>query len=849
MRAVVFFIASLATFFIHAQTASKPFFYAVRSYEKAMDITFSFDAELMLMVDEEAVFTTNDLSKFISEIEDRFPLEVEQIDEEYFTISAVETTYKIDVRDSLDNSAITESFGVQVVINDAPIRTTFENGAWQFNYKPDQRDNIKVFSQGYKPTPIAVKDLFNQKSLQVGLGLPTRRLNTVVVEDYLTKGINMMPSRQQIQIDVNDLPLLPGETDGDIFTSIAALPGITNPDGRAGNLLIRGSETDQTLILFDNIPIYHRGHYYGTISPYNPKIVDDVEVYRSGFHPRLGDRVGGAIVVNSDEAMGSSKYGLGANTLFGMGYGKFRLSDKLSGTLSIRNSYPRSFKSPKLEAISESVFAGTSLIGQGGLLTERVEVFFSDYNGKLSYQLNENNRLGISAIHTFSDVNFMPVTPPDVPGRSNENRYENTGANLSWEAEWGQGWSSEVNTTYSRYDFEFTVNTLAPDIDPFQSDNSIDDINVVQEFSKENEYSNLQFGVDYKWQTVSTNYQNQLRDSSTFIYQKEVSSSTISPFANVEFYGWQKVFLQLGFRSTYYSKLDDYSISPRILINYDLTNWATLKGSHGWYNQFLSQVKNLEYSSGGFDNELWVLADNESGFIMRGTQSMFGGVISVNDWIFDVETFHKTANDITIYEDRVLNPERDFYTMDQQTYGVDILLKKQVSEATSLWAGYSYHDSKITIDTTDQITYKSKYVQPHVLYLGGAYKKNRWKLSAGWRYASGLNAYSLDIAFAESIFRAGPPPGALPPPPGVPPPPNPFADVPDRYPSVHSLDLSASYKIPQTDERKWSASFGISIVNALNQDNLTDRVFRSRQGFVDREAIGFAPNLMVIVEW
>ncbi|MEQ9466167.1 MAG: TonB-dependent receptor plug domain-containing protein [Ekhidna sp.] len=849
MRALVTFLTLLASLSVAAQSASKSFFDAVKEYEKALDITFSYDAELMQLMDEESVFTTDDLSKFVTEVETRFPLDIDQIDDKYYTISVTEVVYNLAVRDSVDGATITESFGVQVVVNDAPIPTTFNDGVWEFSYKPDHRDQVSVFSQGYKPTVLEVKHLFNRKSLEVGLGLPTRRLSTVVVEDYLTKGINLMPSRQQIQIDVNDLPLLPGETDGDIFTSIAALPGITSPDGRAGNLLIRGSETDQTLILFDNIPVYHRGHYYGTISPYNPKIVDDVEVYRSGFHPRLGDRVGGAIVINSDQAGETSNFGLGANSLFGMGYGKFRISDKLSGTLSARNSYSRKFKSPKLEAISESVFDGTSLIGPGGFLTDRVEVLFNDYNGKLFYQMNEKNSIGLSALHTFSDITFMPVTPANVPGRSNDNRYENSGVSLSWKSQLGNGWGSGLTTTFSSYDFEFTINTLASGIPSNRSNNGIEDFNVIQEFSKENKYANLQFGIDYKWQNVSADYRNETPTAELFEFEKSVSSNTLAPFANYEYYGWQRWYLQAGFRSAYYSALDDFSISPRVLINYDLTDWATLKASYGWYNQFLSQVKNLEYSSGGFDNELWTLADDDSGYIIRGTQSMFGAVINTNNWIFDIEGFHKTANDITIYEDRILRPGSDFYTMDQVTYGLDILLKKQLSEATSIWTGYSYHDSKITIDTTDQVSYKSKYVQPHVWYVGGAFKKNRWKLSAGWRYASGLNAYSLDIAFAESIFKAGPPPDAPPPPPGAPPPRNPFEDLPNRYPSVHSLDLSASYKIPQTDQRKWSASFGVSLVNALNQTNLTDRVYRSRDGFVDRDAVGFAPNLMVIVEW
>lgn len=849
MRPLLILTIHLVSLSICAQvdTRKNSLLAALNSYEESLSITFSYDAEVLNLIDDNLSFEANDFNSFKSQVESFLSLKIVKIEEKYFTISTTETSFRLTVRDSIDDSEIPEELGVQVLINRTPIEVQFENGEWLFQYTPDISHNVEVYSDGYVPTIIPFESLIQRKNISVALGLRTKYLNPVIIEDYLTKGINLSPSNQQIKINVDDLPLLPGETDGDIFSSIAALPGITTPDGRAGNLFIRGSETDQSLVLFDNIPIYHRGHYYGTISPYNPKIVKNVEVYRSGFHPRYGDRVGGAIMINSDESQNASTFGVGANTLFGMAYGKFNLSKKLSGSFSIRNSYPRTFKSPKLEAISESVFDATSLVAMQGFLTKRVEVNFNDYNAKLAYQINDRNSLRISAIHTVSDINFSPVTPDNVPQRLNDNNYTNSGINLLWESDLGDGWNTSFSSTYSKYDFQFTINTLAPNIEPLLSDNGIVDLNLVQEFSKKSSNSNLQFGLDYKLQKTSTDYRNQLQDSSIYVFQKEVTASTIAPFANFEFYGWEKWFVQLGFRSSYYSELNDFSISPRVLLNYDLSEQVILKGAHGWYNQFLSQVKNLEYTNGGFDNELWVLADNETGFIIRGTQSMLGGTMNINNWIFDVEGFFKTANNITIYEELRLNPEKDFYTMDQETYGLDILLKKQVSEELSLWTGYSYHDSKITIDTTDEISYKSKFVQPHVWYTGGAFKKNRWKISLGWRYSSGLHAFSLDIATAESVFIRGP--QSLPPLNGAPPPQNPFDELPERYPNVHSLDISASYKIPKTDQRKWSASLGLSLINTLNQSNLTDRVYRSREGFVDREAIGFAPNLMVIFEW
>ncbi|KAJ1444076.1 hypothetical protein B484DRAFT_426406 [Ochromonadaceae sp. CCMP2298] len=612
MRVLVVFTIHLIAFSVCAQSAKNvSLTEALSSYEESLDITFSYDAELLSIVDEKLLFEASDFNSFKQQLETNLPLKMVQIDDKYYTISSVETVYSLSVADSIDDTPILQEVGVQVLVNRAPIETIFENGKWVFNYKPDAASIVEVYSDGYVLSAISLGDLMNKKHLRVSLDLRTKYLNTVVIEDYITKGINLSPSEQHIKINVGDLPLLPGETDGDIFASIAALPGITIPDGRAGNLFIRGSETDQSLILFDNIPVYHRGHYYGTISPYNPKVVKNVEVYRSGFHPRLGDRVGGAIVINSDQPNETedSQFGIGANTLFGTAYGKASL------------------------------------------------------------------------------------------------------------------------------------------------------------------------------------------------------------------------------------------VMPRLLVNYDATKWMTLKGSTGLYNQYLSQVKNLEFGGGGFDNGLWSLADDESGFVISGTQSTLGAVMNFDQWVVDIEAFNKTANNITVYEERIINPNSIYFTMDQQTQGIDLLLKREISSEASVWMGYSYHNSKITLDTTDQVTYLSKYVQPHVWYVGGSYSKNRWKLSAGWKYSSGLNAKSLDIIYARVIYErmAARNPEM--------PPPNPFLGLENRYPNVYQLDTSASYSIPKSHERKWNASIGLSLINVLDQENLTDRAFRGQDGFVDRAAIGFAPNLMLLVEW
>lgn len=823
---------------------------ALEYYEKEQSVQFSFDAELLALISDEQKFTTSNIDDFIKQVSEAFPISIKAVDDKYFTISTVESTFTVNVFDAEDGLSLPPEMGVTILVNGTPINARYSENGWTFQYKPSLNDEVQVYSPGFDPQVLSTTELLNNRSFNKSMEISVVHLSTITVEDYLTKGINVDPSKQSITVKVSDLPLLPGETDGDIFASIAALPGVTTPDGRAGNLFIRGSETDQTLILFDNIPIYHRGHYFGTISPYNPKVINNVEVYRSGFHPRLGDRVGGAILINSGQsATDPDKIGIGANTLFGMGYAQGTTkNNKLGMSFGARRSYPSSFQSPKLEAISKSVFAATGLVNPEGELITDVNIIFEDYNGKLAWKPNNKNLLSVSAIHTKTDVAYTarPQENNQVIAIPEDVIFSNTGANTEWIWDLSENWRSQLSATFSKYAYE-KYSDSPVGMPPSESINEIIDNNIRQEFGYQNQSLSFQVGIDYKWQEVKIDYQGILRsDNSPYAFKNNTHATSVSPFANWEYFGWKRWYMQLGMRATYYDRLNDFRVAPRLLVNYELTDWMTLKASTGLYNQYLSQVKNLEFSSGGFDNELWTLADEKRGNIIYGRQSMGGFIVHSKQWILDVEYYNKSANNLTVYENRTFDPASIYFTMDQVAFGIDVLLKNQLNENTSLWIGYSFNDSEIKLDTTDQVTYQSKYVQPSVWYIGSSYYKNRWKLSGAYKFGSGLNAQSLDIIYAKVLRERA---VANRPPDAPPPPPDPFADLPERYPNVHMIDVSASYKIPQTDQRKWSASFGLSLLNVFNQKNLTDRVFRGQQGFQDRYAVGFAPNLMVIFEW
>lgn len=855
MRLYLLMLATLWASMTVAQTSLSE---ALNHYEQTDSIKFSFDADVFGVV-KQSSFDTIDINHFFNQIETLLPFAVEPVSEKYFVIKVVESEFVVTALDSMDMREIPAELGVTALINGEVSPTRFSDGKWTFNYKPIAGDSVQLYVPGFKRQDIPFADFVNQKQLIVSFGPEITELPEMVIEEYITKGINLDPSSQSVKIDVGDLPLLPGETDGDIFASITALPGVTNPDGRAGNLFIRGSDPDQTLILFDNIPVYHKGHYFGTISPYNPKVIDNVEVYRGGYHPRFGDRVGGAIVIESEES-GYSRpgAGVGVNTLFGMAYGKVPLIDKKLGlTVGARHSYPSSINSPKHDAITKAVFSGTPLIDSTGRASESIAVVFEDYFSKVTFKPNEQNTLSISGIYTYSDVYYTTEPGGQVNnGNKVDNQFSNLGFNAKWESNLGNKWRSVTLATISDYKYSYNSRVISmPQRPTILAINRLKDFNVRQEIAKDWKFVSWQSGLDYKWQDV---YFRSLRvNDSTGVndFEQADQAHAFSPYMSLDYFKFQKWFLQVGVRGTYFSLDERLRWAPRALVNFDATNWLTFKGSTGIYYQYLSQVKNLEFSGGGFDNELWTLANGTQGNVIKGTQTMIGGVLHSNGWIVEVELYRKSAEDITVYEERNLQDLERFFTMDQISSGVDFMVKKSFDDKASVWLGYSYNDSEITLDTTtDNSTYKSKYVQPHVAYIGGAYKTGNWKVSAAWKKSSGLNAQSLDVIYAENIFLrngANRPPreGGMPPTGGGPPPRpnNPFAGRGERYGSIETLDISASYTLPRTADRPWSASLGLSLINVLDEKNLVDEVYRT--AFAQRYSVGFAPNLMLVVEF
>lgn len=853
MRVLLTALCCLSFWAASAQAHSAvPLTKLLAHFEASSDVEFAYDAVIVEHIHIPENYLNFPLQDVIFALNHSLPLTISQVSEEFYTLTVTEATYTVELISQEDGEAVDPDL-VAVVVNGMPIKAEQLGTELQFTLTPNANDSIAIYAPGYEIALVPLADLLSGVYLKVPVRPLRIELAGVTIQDYLTKGIDVNPANQSIAIDVDDLPLLPGETDGDLFASLVALPGITTPDNRPGNLFIRGSSTDQSLITVDDIPIYHRGHYFGTISPYNPKMVDRVEVYRNGFHPRKGGRVGGAVAIQTNEHNSNElKGGIGTNTLYASAFLETPVGDRLALKIGARRSYPRSFNSPKLNAISHMIFAASALRDTSGKIKDDLEVLFEDYNVALSFKPNKRNLFTLSGLYTFSGIEYFATR--DQVQEINET--QNAGINFNWKHRFSQKLSSESSATFSDYQFGFRNGPAIGQNQPptagpgIYALNDIRDVSAFYELEWTfNQINRLQVGTMYAWQTVAHNYKDfSPRRSEPNLKSTELEGHTLAPFINLEWAPSEKWYVQLGSRLNYFSPLRRLDFAPRAFINYYFTDALTLKASAGKYYQYLSQVKGLEYASGGFDNELWRLANGEESRVIEGRQLMLGAIWSKHRWTVDVEAYDKTAHNVTHYSAVRVAPHGVYLTGNYSSRGVDLLVKRAISDDWNLWAGYSLSQTQITLDTS-ALVHDQKYSQPHVLYLGGAWTHNRWKASVGWRFASGQKGRNIYILRGSANYERDQQRGTPTSPTG----PNPFDQVPDRYQPVHFLDCSASYTLPKTAQRNWALSFGVSITNVYNQQNLTDEVLRGGSTanpiLYQRQAMDFAPNLMVMVEW
>ena len=202
----------------------------------------------------------------------------------------------------------------------------------------------------------------------------TQHLQEIVIKEFLTSGISRENDDTSILVSPKKLGILPGLTEPDVLQSIQLLPGVQSPTETAAGIYIRGGTPDQNLVLWDGIKMYHSGHFFGTISAFNPYITEDIKLYKSGTKASYGNRISGVIDITSDYDIPKEiKGGFGSNMTHADAYLKAPVGKSSAVMVSARRSINDIITTETFKNLSQRVFQDTK-ISEGNKVFEDDEV-------------------------------------------------------------------------------------------------------------------------------------------------------------------------------------------------------------------------------------------------------------------------------------------------------------------------------------------------------------------------------------------------------------------------------------------------------------------------------------------
>ena len=520
-----------------------------------------------------------------------------------------------------------------------------------------------------------------------------------------------------IAVDIEQLkyaPLFAGEKD--IFKFLQLLPGVSaGKDGMSG-LLVRGGSNDQTLILYDDVPIYNQAHAYGILSIFSGETVQSAEMSKGYISPAYGSRLSALTQIRTregDRRNHRQSLTVGTLSLAGTLDGPIK-RDKGSYLISARYFFP------------EAVLA---------IADNAVRYGFYDVTGKLTYDIHRNHTLSLGI---YSGDDHMKNKEDHA---ENGFGWGNTTASLRLESRWNDNLRSSVVAYYTylqnRQETEFKDDGFSNwGKTTFKTHEFGARMTFDQRLSR---VWSLEYGATFSHQRFEPMHtksiiNGQHKDRG---YSSELLVSG-ALFLNNRFQwgGWRA---DVGVRGAAYDNSEQtrYAVEPRAQLSYDFgrDNSVWLSGTIN--SQALVQFNRYYYS---MPIDFWT--PFRDGRLQHAWQVSLGGRAKLHENLtLSVEGYYKRMRNLPLIydsDDFLLNNGGFIYGTGR-AFGIEAMLQYQ-TERLSLTASYTYTDSR---RRSDGVTYPFEYDVPHDFNAFVSYdvvkrpgRKHTFSLNVAWR--SGL---------------------------------------------------------------------------------------------------------------
>ncbi|MCA0154433.1 TonB-dependent receptor [Winogradskyella vincentii] len=664
----------------------------VKEIEQAFDVKFSYSVNEVSTVEIERPINVTELKAIINYLNDNTLLKFSFINERYITISTLNKTI------SICGLVITKDedlplMGATASISNTNIGAiTSSDGLFYLSHIPvDAIVNISYL--GYETKSLGVTALRGESNCQnIILNPKEQQLNEILITKFLTTGLQKRRDGST-QLNSAKFGILPGLTEPDILQSIQALPGVESIDESISNINVRGGTNDQNLMLWNNIKMYHTGHFFGLISAYNPYLTDEVVVAKNGTSSEFSDGVSSTVNMNSKHEVSTKiNGGVGANLLHADGYIEMPVNDKLGIQLSARRSYTDYFTTPTYDNYFNRSFQDSEITTNSDNINESdrdSEFYFYDYSAQILYQINPKHRIKTNLIGINNNLNYhesFTDSDNNVQSKTSSLKQQNLGFGGEWDAKWSQKFSTNLSSYYSKYNVDAVDFRIETDQKLTQSNEVLETgikLNTNYKISDK-----LKLLNGYQFTEVGILNETTVSAPSLTRTKKDVLLNH-ALFSELE-YSSNTTYLRLGVRGNYFEKFDKLIIEPRLNFRRQLLKRLALKIQGEFKNQSATQVIDFQDDFLGVENRRWILANNETIPISESKQASMGLEYDKNNLLIDIEGFYKTVDGITVSNQGFYNNFQFLNAIGgYEVKGLEFLANK-TGNYYSVWVSYTY---------------------------------------------------------------------------------------------------------------------------------------------------------------
>ncbi len=754
-----------------------------------------------------------------------------------------------------DASSNETLIGVNLLVPEANTGVVTNDYGFYSIKLPQGTYEIEISYLGYQSVQKTI-DLYSDKKVDFQLIEASENLDEVIITSDI-EGLNIRKPEMSVNKlsigTIQKLPVVFGEVD--VVKSLLLLPGVSNAGEGSSGFNVRGGAVDQNLILLDEATIYNSSHLFGLFSVFNPDAIKDLKLYKGGIPAKYGGRVSSVLDIYQRD--GNSKEfkmqgGIGAISSRLLAEGPI-VKDKGSFLIGGRSSYAHLFLK---------------------LTDNENSAYFYDLNTKLSYNLDDRNKLLLSGYFGRDVFNIS---------QNFENTYGNAVLNLRWNHIFSDNIFTNLSVIYSDYYYGLNLNFVG-----FNWDSGIKNLNIKYDF---NHYINDNLQLKYGMQNTYYEFNpgeikpidedsgiNYFKLTNKYAFENAVYLSAehrLSENFSAEYGLRLSTFLRLGqdeinvyednnpveydaerdiyreadiIETTESSKsevLKGYNnFEPRIALAYTLNENQSIKASYNRMAQYLHLISN---TSSPTPLDVWAPSGS---FIKPQVLDQYAvgyfRNFKENEYSLELEGFYKDIDNRIDYIDGanlIANNaiERVVLNGESRAYGMELLLRKNTGRLTG-WLAYTLSRSEQRTPGRTPMEpginngnwYNTNYDKTHDLSMTGSYELNKkWQFNANFIFQTGLattypNAQYEYEGITIPVYgeRNG-----------------------DRLPSYHRLDLSATYEPGIKKDKKIESFWTFGLYNVYNRQNAYSISFRENSDTGVNEAVrlslfGIIPSII-----